>query len=87
MRTPGNFQTVEDVANLQVASPLGAVRVGDVATVQDGWKKLETYSRLDGQEAVVISVRKQSGTNTVQVADRVRRSWRHSARRGRTSTW
>ena len=73
LRTPGNFQTVEDVANLQIASPLGAVRVGDVATVQDGWKKLETYSRLDGQEAVVISVRKQSGTNTVQVADRVKK--------------
>ena len=73
LRTPGNFQTVEDVANLQVASPVGAVRVGDVATVQDGWKKLETYSRLDGQEAVVISVRKQSGTNTVQVADRVKK--------------
>ncbi len=73
LRTPGNFQTVEDVANLQIASPLGAVRVGDVATVQDGWKKLDTYSRLDGQEAVVISVRKQSGTNTVQVADRVKK--------------
>ena len=46
------------------------MRVGDIATVQDGWKKLDTYSRLNGQEAVVVSVRKQSGTNTVQVAER-----------------
>ena len=72
LRTPGNFKTVEDVANLQVATTLGAVRVGDVATVQDGWKEQDTYSRLNGQEAVIISVRKQSGTNTVQVAERVK---------------
>ena len=40
--------------------------------MQDGWKKLDTYSRLDGQEAVVVTIRKQSGTNTVQVAERVK---------------
>ncbi len=73
LRTPGNFKTVEDVANLQVATALGAVRVGDIATVQDGWKEQDTYSRLDGQEAVLISVRKQSSTNTVQVAERVKK--------------
>lgn len=72
LRTPGNFNTVEDVANLQIATPLGAVRVGDIATVQDGWKEQDTYSRLDGEEAVIIAVRKQSGTNTVQVAERVK---------------
>lgn len=72
LRTPANFDKVEDIANLQIASPLGAVRLGDVAIVQDGWKEQDTYSRLDGQEAVVIAVRKQSGTNTVQVARRVK---------------
>ncbi len=72
LRTPGNFRSVEDVANLQIASPLGAVRVGDVAVVQDGWKEQDTFSRLDGQEAVVIGVRKQSGKNTVEVAKRVK---------------
>ena len=73
LRTPGNFNTVADVANLQVPTALGAVRVGDIATVQDGWKEQDTFSRLDGQEAVIVSVRKQSGTNTVQVADRVKK--------------
>ena len=73
LRTPGNFKTVEDVANLQVATALGAVRVGDIATVQDGWKEQDTHSRLDGQEAVIVSVRKQSGTNTVQVAERAKK--------------
>jgi HAE1 family hydrophobic/amphiphilic exporter-1 len=57
LRTPGNFHTVEDIANLQVATPLGAVRVGDIATVRDGFKKQDKFSRLNGQEAVVVSVR------------------------------
>ena len=72
LRTPGNFQTVEDIANLQVPTAMGAVRVGDLAIVQDGFKKQDKFSRLNGQEAVIVSVRKQSGTNTVQVAERVR---------------
>ena len=71
LRTPGNFDTVREIAELQIASPLGAVRVGDVATVQDGFKKQVEYSRLNGQEAVVISVNKQSGANTVRVAEQV----------------
>ncbi len=72
LRTPGNFRTVEDIANLQVPTAMGAVRVGDLAIVQDGYKKQDKFSRLNGQEAVIVSVRKQSGTNTVQVAERVR---------------
>ncbi len=71
LRTPGNFETVADVADLQIATPLGAVRLGDIATVQDGWKEQDAYSRLDGEEAVIVAIRKQSGTNTVQVAERV----------------
>ncbi len=77
LRTPGNFTNVGDIANLQIASPLGAVRVGDVAVVQDGWKEQDTFSRLGGQEAVIIAVRKQSGTNTVQVAKRVKEELAH----------
>ncbi len=77
LRTPANFNKVEDIANLQIASALGAVRLGDVAVVQDGWKEQDTYSRLNGQEAVVIVVRKQSGTNTVQVARRVKEALKH----------
>ncbi len=77
LRTPANFNKVEDIANLQIASALGAVRLGDVAVVQDGWKEQDTYSRLKGQEAVVIAVRKQSGTNTVQVARRVKEALKH----------
>jgi len=48
------------------------VRIRDVASVTDGFKELRSYNRLDGKDNIFISVQKQSGTNTVRVADAVR---------------
>ena len=47
-------------------------RVRDVATVEDGWEEERGLSRLDGDEAVSLVIQKQSGGNTVAVAERVR---------------
>ncbi len=48
------------------------VRVRDVARVDDGAEEAETVAIKDGHPAVVLSVRKQSGGNTVAVVDSVR---------------
>ena len=50
----------------------GPVRVRDVAQVLDAEEEPRTLSRLDGNNAVSLLVRKQSGTNTVAVVDRVK---------------
>jgi HAE1 family hydrophobic/amphiphilic exporter-1 len=47
-------------------------RVRDVATVEDGWEEERGLSRLDGDAAVSLVVQKQSGGNTVAVAEAVR---------------
>jgi HAE1 family hydrophobic/amphiphilic exporter-1 len=47
-------------------------RVGDVATVEDGVEEQSTWASEDGKQSVVLSVRKQSGQNTVAVVDAVR---------------
>jgi hydrophobe/amphiphile efflux-1 (HAE1) family protein len=47
------------------------MRVGDVATVEDGLSDIRRTARVDGKEAIAISVRKQRGTNEVDVAKRV----------------
>ncbi|MDO8692226.1 MAG: efflux RND transporter permease subunit, partial [Dehalococcoidia bacterium] len=41
-------------------------------TIRDGTKELRTLSRVNGAESVVVTVRKQSGANTVRVAEVVR---------------
>ncbi len=73
LRTPGNFQKLEDIGQV-VISRTGSVglRVKDVATVTDGFKEVPGYARLDGKDSIGVSLRKQSGTNTVEVSHQVR---------------
>src|SRR6185295_12464366 len=48
-----------------------AVRLRDLGTVEDGWAEMRTRIRSNGEEAVAFEVVKQSGRNTVAIADEV----------------
>jgi HAE1 family hydrophobic/amphiphilic exporter-1 len=73
LRTLGRVTAVADFEAIVVAEgPRGPVRVRDVAQVLDAEEEPRTLSRLDGNNAVSLLVRKQSGTNTVAVVDRVK---------------
>lgn len=73
IRTLGQYKNVDDIKNIIVANQgLQTVRIGDIAAVEDGWEEERNYARTGGTPSVMISVQKQSGTNTVAVADRVR---------------
>ncbi|HEY7601226.1 MAG TPA: efflux RND transporter permease subunit, partial [Methylomirabilota bacterium] len=73
LRTLGRVTAVDDFDTIVVAeSSRGPVRVRDIAEVLDAEQEPRTLSRLDGQNAVALLVRKQSGTNTVAVVDRVK---------------
>lgn len=45
-----------------------------MARVEDGVADVTRISRLDGSDAIILQVRKQSGSNTVAVADNVRKA-------------
>jgi multidrug efflux pump subunit AcrB len=49
--------------------------IADVATVEEGIADRVNYTRLDGKDTIILDVRKQSGTNTVQVADAVKATY------------
>ena len=74
VRTVGELGNVEAIRNVIVATaPDGsAVRLRDVGTVEDGFEEKRTLVRVNGREAVTFEIVKQSGTNTVAVADAVR---------------
>lgn len=74
VRTVGEFRSVEDIRNTVVAvAPDGSnVRLADIGAVEDGVEEVRTLARVNGEAAVVFEVVKQSGTNTVAVADLVR---------------
>ena len=72
VKVTGEARTVDEVRDLVVATPGGApVRVRDVADVVDGPAEPRSAAAHDGRPAVALVVKKQSGANTVAVADRV----------------
>lgn len=81
VRTPGNFKSVDEINNIIIANPRGVpVYARDVATVQDGFADVVSYTRLNGLDSISVSIRKQSGTNTVRVADGVKEELKRLAK-------
>lgn len=73
LRTMGRLQRVEDFQSLIVGNVQGRpIVLKDVATIHDGFVEPRTIARLDGEPAVSLLLRKQSGTNTVEVIERVK---------------
>jgi len=74
LRTMGKYKKVSDFSNVIVASPKGKpVYLSDIATVVDGVKEQTSLTRVDGNIAAGLSILKQSGSNTVKVADEVKK--------------
>jgi hydrophobe/amphiphile efflux-1 (HAE1) family protein len=72
LRTMGKFQNIEDFNKIIIVNNKGnIVRLGEVANVVDGVKERESLSRYNGNTAVSLQIIKQSGSNTVQVANEV----------------
>jgi HAE1 family hydrophobic/amphiphilic exporter-1 len=72
LRIAGRVGTVGALERIVIKDEAGSVvRVSDVAQVEDGEEELTSLASYDGERTVVLSVRKQSGTNTVEVVDNV----------------
>ncbi|HEY8518141.1 MAG TPA: efflux RND transporter permease subunit [Candidatus Binatia bacterium] len=73
LRTLGRVERVEDFNDLIVGT-LGTrpIMLRDIATVVNGSEEPRSYASLDGRPAVTLEVRKQSGSNSVAVVDRVK---------------
>src|SRR5437588_7216343 len=72
LRTRGRVQTVAEFADVVIREKDGhQVRVGDVARVEDGEAEPETIANVNGTGTVLLQVRRQSGTNTVEVVKAV----------------
>lgn len=78
LRVMGEAATVEGIGNLPISRRGGAVnylslKIKDIARVEAGLEDIRKKSRVMGRQSVGIGIRKQRGTNAVEVADGVKK--------------
>jgi len=72
LRVRGRVESASDLGEIVLRSTTGRpIRVKDVATVEDSVAEETTAAELNDQPIVLLSVKKQSGRNTVAVVDTV----------------
>jgi len=80
VRTKGKFINVNEIKNLQIPTPFGNKRLGQLADVEDSGKKItkrtvyfDASTGISDTNAVRLSIIKSSEGNEVEVADAVRK--------------
>jgi HAE1 family hydrophobic/amphiphilic exporter-1 len=73
LRTRGRVQSVAEFGDIVIRERTGhPIRVIDVARVEDGEAEPDTLANVNGTSTVLLQVRRQSGTNTVEVVRAVK---------------
>jgi HAE1 family hydrophobic/amphiphilic exporter-1 len=73
LRTYGRVGTPESFGNIPIANVGGTpIRVRDVARIEDSMSEVESAATVSGKSAVVLMVRKQSGTNAIEVVNGIK---------------
>jgi len=72
-RIKAEFQSASELDEMVISqSEAGIIRLKDVGKAEDGLEELRSYSQKDDRPGIALQVRRQSGTNTVQVAKDVK---------------
>jgi hydrophobic/amphiphilic exporter-1 (mainly G- bacteria), HAE1 family len=74
VRSQGQFSNLDQIRDLVVLTKGDVpVYLKDIAEVTDSTEDVRSVLRINGRAAVRMNVQKQSGTNTVQIAELVRK--------------
>ncbi|MFH1214689.1 MAG: efflux RND transporter permease subunit [Candidatus Neomarinimicrobiota bacterium] len=73
VRTQGEYHDIDEIRNTVITMRNSApIRISDIADVQDSWEEVRQLVRINGKDGLRISINKQSGANTVDVAKSVK---------------
>jgi len=74
LRSPGQFTDINEIRNLVVLTRAGVpVYLKDIAEVRDTTEDRRSFMRINGTPGIRMQVTKQSGTNTIQIAEGVKK--------------
>lgn len=70
VRVPGRVLSAEELGRITIAKQGDhAILLRDLADVVDGASEIESLVTLDGEDVILVTVTRQSGTNAIAVAD------------------
>ncbi len=73
VRTLGRVKSVDELREIAIVSRDNyIIRIGDIATVEDGKAEPVSVGYMRGKPAVILNIRKQSGQNTVEVVETIK---------------
>jgi HAE1 family hydrophobic/amphiphilic exporter-1 len=73
LRTLGRVGSVGDLQHISVANRNGhIVTIGDLGAVEDGTEEPASLAQLNETPSILLNIRKQSGTNTIEVVHSVK---------------
>ncbi len=73
VRSLGEYTNLEEISETVIRTVNGVpLRIGDIATVTEGRADLDRYIEVDGEPMARLALRKQTGANTVAVAEAAR---------------
>lgn len=79
IRLPGEFASPEEI-NLVILGNRGGkpIYLKDVARVEDSFKEITSIVRINRKPGLIMMIQKQTGTNTVEVAQRIKKKLEES---------
>jgi len=73
LRVPGQYKTPKPIQDIVIDAPDdNPIYIRDVANVKFGYKDRDSYARLDGSPVITLSVKKRSGENIIETANKVK---------------
>ena len=73
VKVPGVIETIDDLINMPIKASDGtSIKFGDVAIVRRAFRQAEGWSRVNGEAAIVLDVRKRVGSNIISVIEAAR---------------
>ncbi|OGW85807.1 MAG: hypothetical protein A2987_05930 [Omnitrophica bacterium RIFCSPLOWO2_01_FULL_45_10] len=75
LRLPGEFTSPEDINHVIMGKrDSKVVYLKDIARIEDSFKEVEMNVRINKRNGILMSIQKQTGTNTVEVAERIKKT-------------
>jgi len=72
LKVPGVVESVDDMLSMPIkTSGSNVVTIADVATVRQTFKDPESFARVGGESAMVLSVKKKVGANIIETIEQV----------------